>query len=396
MSLLSSFRARSAPENSAVQNTDTVAPAQKSGPLVALELSRRAAFTQTSYNALSRQGYRRNPIVYRCVRLIAESAASVPLIFEGETADIARALLSSATPHCPQGESRQSFFGQLQIAGSAYLEATLVDDQPVAIRNLRPDAVEIAHNARQQAIGWTVREGEGRARLLRVDPITHRSPLLAMHLFDPLEPDTGHGPLEACAQSVDIHNEGACWTKSLLDNSARPSGALVYKGPSGGERLTDTQFERLKEELETQHSGARQAGRPLLLEGGLDWKSMSMSPADMDFIQARREAAREIAFAFGVPPMLLGIPGDNTYSNYREANHAFWRDTILPLVTRFACVTQGWLIPWLGDGLVIRPNTDAIVALSSERDALWKRVGEASFLNDTERRALLGLEVRDE
>jgi HK97 family phage portal protein len=372
------------------------APARKSGPLVALELSRRSSFTAQSYSSLSRQGYRRNPIVYRCVRLIAESAASVPLIFEGDAAPRARALLTSASPHCPQGEARQSFFGQLQIAGSAYLEATLVDDQPVAIRNVRPDSVEVAKNARGQAMGWTVQEGEGRARLLRVDPVTHRSPMLAMHLFDPLEPDTGHGPLEACAQSVDIHNEGARWTKSLLDNSARPSGALIYKGPSGGERLTDNQFERLKDELETQHSGARQAGRPLLLEGGLDWKSMSMSPADMDFIQARREAAREIAFAFGVPPMLLGIPGDNTYSNYREANHAFWRDTVLPLVTRFACAAQGWLGAWMDDELNIRPDADSIVALNSERDALWKRVGEAEFLTDSERRAILGLEVRDE
>ena len=74
------------------------------------------------------------------------------------------------------------------------------------------------------------------------------------------------------------------------------------------DRLSDEQFERLKSELEGQHSGASRAGRPMVLEGGLDWKAMSLSPADMDFIAARREAAREIALAFGVPPMLLGIP----------------------------------------------------------------------------------------
>ncbi len=77
------------------------------------------------------------------------------------------------------------------------------------------------------------------------------------------------------------------------------------------------------------------AGRPLLLEGGLDWKTMSLSPKDMDFIEAKHVAAREIALAFGVPPMLLGIPGDNTYSNYPEANRTFWRP-VLPLVNRVA------------------------------------------------------------
>ena len=94
----------------------------------------------------------------------------------------------------------------------------------------------------------------------------------------------------------------------------------------------------MKAELEASFQGARtllarlrhDAGRPLLLEGGLDWKSMSMSPRDMDFLEAKHTAAREIALAIGVPPMLLGIPGDNTYSNMAEANRAFWRGLISP------------------------------------------------------------------
>ena len=96
--------------------------------------------------------------------------------------------------------------------------------------------------------------------------------------------------------------------------------------------LSDNQFERLKRELEDNYQGAVNAGRPLLLEGGLDWKAMSLSPKDMDFLDAKHNAAREIALCFGVPPMLLGIPGDNTYANYQEANRAFCRSTVLPLV----------------------------------------------------------------
>ena len=72
------------------------------------------------------------------------------------------------------------------------------------------------------------------------------------------------------------------------------------------------------------------------MEGGLDWKPLSLTPKDMDFIEAKNSAAREIALALGVPPMLLGIPGDNTYSNYQEAQRTFWRQTVLPLVTRTA------------------------------------------------------------
>ena len=132
-----------------------------------------------------------------------------------------------------------------------------------------------------------------------------------MKLFHPLNDHYGLSPIEAAASAVDIHNTASRWNKALLDNSARPSGALVYTARDGN--LTLEQYDRLKAELEQGFQGAAKAGRPLLLEGGLDWKSMSMSPKDMDFIEAKHVAAREIALALGVPPMLLGIPGDNTY-----------------------------------------------------------------------------------
>ena len=115
----------------------------------------------------------------------------------------------------------------------------------------------------------------------------------------------------------------ARWNKALLDNAARPSGALVY-APKDGGNLTDEQFERLKAELEDELPGRqRNAGRPLLLEGGLDWKAMACRPRTWTSSRRKHAAAREIALAFGVPPMLLGIPGDNTYANYQEANRAF-------------------------------------------------------------------------
>ena len=121
---------------------------------------------------------------------------------------------------------------------------------------------------------------------------------------------------------------------------------------------------------------------------------MAFSPKDMDFISAKHVAAREVALALGVPPMLLGIPGDNTYSNYAEANRSFWRQTILPLVTRTAKAISGWLGPAFdeGDSLELRPDLDAIEALSTEREALWERVRVADFLTINEKRAAVGYE----
>ena len=159
--------------------------------------------------------------------------------------------------------------------------------------------------------------------------------LLHLKLFHPLDDHLGFPPLAAAQVALDLSNAAASWNKALLDNSARPSGALVYQPKEGG-NLSPDQYERLKEELDEGYSGPMRAGRPLLLEGGLDWKAMGLSPKDMDFVEARNGAARDIALAFGVPPMLLGIPGDNTYANYQEANRAFYRLTVLPLLTRTA------------------------------------------------------------
>ena len=78
---------------------------------------------------------------------------------------------------------------------------------------------------------------------------------------------------------------------------------------------------------------------------------MAFSPKDLDFISAKHVAAREVALALGVPPMLLGIPGDSYYSNYAEANRSFWRQTILPLVTRTAKAISGWLGPAFDEAL---------------------------------------------
>lgn len=114
---------------------------------------------------------------------------------------------------------------------------------------------------------------------------------------------------------------------------------------------------------------------------------MSLSPRNMDFLNAKHAAAREIALAFGVPPMLLAIPGDNTYANYQEANRAFWRQSVL---ARIACALTNWLAPAFGEGLVLAADIDRVEALSSDRAALWERVSNATFLTVNEKRLATG------
>jgi phage portal protein BeeE len=89
--------------------------------------------------------------------------------------------------------------------------------------------------------------------------------------------------------------------------------------------------------------------------------------------------------------MLLGIPGDAAYANYQEANRAFYRLTVLPLATRVAASVSQWLAGFGGEVAELKPDLDQVPALSIERDNQWKRVSEAAFLSDVEKRNLLGL-----
>ena len=91
----------------------------------------------------------------------------------------------------------------------------------------------------------------------------------------------------------------------------------------------------------------------------------------------------------GVPPLLLGLPGDNTHANFQEANRAFWRQTLIPLVRRTQKSVETWLAPSF-PGARIEADLDGLDALAAERETEWRRVGAASFLSDDEKRAALG------
>ena len=364
--------------------------ASRAGALLALHSIGQARWTPRNVVDLTREGYERNAIVYRCVRMIAEAAASVPwTMFEGRTeitAHPALDLLGRPNPTDIGATLLEALFTNLMLFGNAFLESVVVDGAPRELYNLRPDRMSIIPGPNGWPAAFEYAVGGDRVRY----PVDGAgiSPILHLKLFHPLDDHYGFAPLKAAQVALDIHNAAGFWNKALLDNAARPSGALVYAGPAGSS-LSDEQFDRLKSELDENFSGSRNAGRPLLLEGGLDWKALSLTPKDMDFVEAKAIAAREIALAFGVPPLVLGVPGDNTYSNYQEAHRAFWRQTVIPLVSRTQKTFSAWLRPAFGD-FRFDYDIDRIEALAGERAAEWTRVGAADFLTVDEKREALG------
>src|SRR5205823_563793 len=109
---------------------------------------------------------------------------------------------------------------------------------------------------------------------------------------------------------------------------------------------------------------------------GLTWQAPSLTTADMEFMALKEGAARDIALAFGVPPVLVGLPGDATYANAREAGRALYRQTILPMAGRVLDALAGMLSDWLGP-VTLTVDTDQISELAEDRAALWQAVGVA-------------------
>ncbi len=370
------------------------AKASAVGPLTSGQ-GGRVAWTARDTVSLTRAGFLGNPMGFRVVRLIAEAAAALPLVLgdgaQRFTTHPVLALLARPNPVQGRAEFLEAVYAQILLGGNAYVEAVAPEGEaglPTELHVLRGDRISVVPGPDGWPAAYDYTVGSRRHRFAMTEAA---APICHIRAYHPLDDHYGLSPLEAAATAIDVHNSASRWSKALLDNAARPSGAIVFKGADGQARMTEEQFQRLQAEVEGHHMGARNAGRPMLLEGGLDWKPMGFSPSDMEFHKTKEAAAREICVAFGVPPMLAGVPGDATYANYQEANRAFYRLTVLPLAAKVLAALSAWLAGHGGGLVELSPDIDQIPALAVERDLHWRRIAEATFLTEAEKRVLLGL-----
>lgn len=345
---------------------------------------------------VSAESYKQNVIVYRCVNLIAQSASHVPWVVKKRRGNRLEkldhhqvySLLNKPNPMTAGADFATEIISSLLLFGNSYILAGGKNDiTPTSLYLLPAKQMEVILES-GSPVGYRYRHIKGE----NVYPIHKmKSSCRVLHLKNYHSSDAIYGLscLEAASMSIETHNQASRWNYSLLKNGARPSGALIMKDSDG--YLSDEQFERLKAQLYERYSGASNSGKPLLLEGGLDWREMSISPKDMDFIESKNAAAREIALAFGVPPQLLGIKGDNTYSNMQEARLGLWEETIIPLLDKVSNALTHWLANFYHEDLVIDFDRDAISALTDKRENLWSKIAASNFMTINEKRAYVGL-----
>lgn len=363
-----------------------------------------------TYTRLAKEGYGQNAVAYACANKIAATLASVEwqLFEQGGDGkperipdhDILK-LIENPNPMQSGMEFRQHLATYFALSGNGFVLGEGMDARgnaiPTGLALLSPGHVQVKPGRYHGMPGRYIYKPGNQEFAYEVDQLTGRSAVLQIKSFNPLDPLHGMSPMLPAALAIDQHNASCQWNYSLLKRGARPSGALLAKGTAEHPgQLTDEQYTRLKQSMEEEYSGEHNAGRPLLLEGNFEWQEMSHSPKDVDFLEGKNSAARDIALAFGVPPMLLGIPGDSTYSNMAEARLALYTDTVLPMLQVILGGFNRWLTPLYGDGLFLWYDPEMIEALEPLRKAKGERINAAAYLKTDEKREAMGYEPLDD
>jgi HK97 family phage portal protein len=350
-------------------------------------------YTPRDFAALAREATEGNPYVYRAIMLIAQSMAGIKwnlyqLDHTGERTQIEgdHPLLRLLTRRVNSEQGVGEFWEQLVAywltAGNVYVEYEAAGDA-AELWILRPDRMKVIPDAKNRVGGYVYTVG-GKEHKFDTEEV--------LHIKDVSMLDDWYGvsPIAVAARTVDMLNASTDWNTALMQNLGAPRGVLVT-----ATELGDKAYERLETAIGRKWTGKANAGRPPLLEGGVDWKRISLTPEEADWLKTRTHLGREIAMVLGVPPELLGDHENATYSNYQEARASFYTETVLPRMDRLRDALNRWLAVKFGEQLYIDYDRDDIEALAEDRAALWDRARDGwadGRLTLNEARKMVGLD----
>lgn len=358
-----------------------------------------AVWTPRRYDRLADEAFVRNAVGFRCTKLIAEAAASIPIMLMRGREELEEHklldLLAAPAPMIGGQQLLEAFFAYLLLEGNTYLEGVAPFDTrpPSELWALRPDRMKVVPGPRGLPQAFTY-EVNGQTTTWQADQITGRGPIYHLREFHPLNDWYGLSRAEPAAYGIDRHNEASKHNKALLQNGARPSGALIFKPVTvnGEARSAPPEvIEAAEKRLQEEHVDIARRGRPMALGGNIDWQEMGLSPRDMDFGDGKNDAARDICAGFGVPHELV-VPGGATYNNRAMARLELYESTVLPLFGRALQGLNMWLTPRYGDKLKLVADLDGIPALEPRRETKRKAATDlfkGGLLKRDEARAML-------
>lgn len=353
-----------------------------------------------NYENFAKETYLKNVIAFRAIDEVAKAVASVPWKFfrrtedgknrEEVTGEAFSELLRRANP----SESFSFFIlrviSYLVMCGNAFVERVTIETGPNKgqVRELyvlRPD--RFTFETSNGSLSKYIYKVGADKKVWDVDMLTGQADVLHLKTFHPLNDWWGAAATESAAREIDTSNAAVEWNKSILDQQGRPGMIFTLVG-----NISPKTFDELERKL-AERSGPYGAGKDLIITGekGTTAQPYGWSPTDMDFSEGEHRLMRKTAIAYGVPPMILGILGEATFANYKEARLSFWETTVSWWLNYIRGEFNNWLFP-KGSDLFVDYVLDNVPALSIKRDALWERAQKSDFLRLNEKREMVGLE----
>lgn len=313
------------------------------------------------------EGYQANGWVYRAVSLISGAASSVPWVVFGPENELlwdhpVSKLLRSPNKHWTRQGFIEVIADWIALSGNAYIKQVKVGNRTAELWPVSPDRIAPIPSADPSLFidGYEELSEKGVKR--RSVDFTPEN-VIHIKLIDPSNPYRGISPLGAAARAVDVDNAQQEWNASTMQNRGVPDGIFSFKQPIDG-----TQAQSLTERIKERWSGAKNARKPLVLGSDAHYQRLSLSPAEMDFLESRKMNREEIFIIFGVPPQLGGSQDASTYNNFATANRIFWETTVIPLLDKIRDALQLALAADLAPGLTIGPDLSNVRALQESED----------------------------
>ncbi len=344
--------------------------------------------------------YAKIDIVYACIDMIARNAGQVEFsLFSagagGEEKEIFDHDLLTLLNNPNSEQSRSDFIysavAYQLMAGNTYINANvgLANDddftaKPVELWNFRSDRMKVIIG--DKGVSGYQYKANG-TRTWTADKISGKSNILHWKTFNPTDDFSGLAPMQAARRNIEIYEATLDWNKGFLDNGACPSSVIFWKGEG---KPSENVINELKKQVNQKYSGSKNARKNMVLPGNFEWKDMSLSPKDMDFLKAKETTIKDIARVFKVNPILVNIGGDATFSNMGEAKLDLWDSAVIPQAKSLVENLNRFLVPRYDRNLRIKLNLSNITALEPRRQAMWERANTADYLTINEKRSMVG------
>lgn len=333
-------------------------------------------------------------VAYRCVSYIAANLASVDLlVLAGEEPDdndpIAQ-LWNTGTPGAAYSARvvKEVMYARAELTGEAFAFIDRGETSSGPARGVHPiyDPVEVltrkvdTFGLIEEVTGYIVRKGGQRIPLLPAEVLWLRYP-------HPTERWGALAPWKAALYANETDAYARAWQRGEFRNGARPSMVI------GLGQLTEEQHASTVAAYTSKIAGAGNAGKSLLVSSPIPPKveHLSLTPAEMSYLETRVRSAEEVMLAFGLRKDVLY--GESTYENQRAAKTAAWTETLLPKLDVMAGELDRQLIPEPGRSAAW--DLSEVDALRESEDAVIKRANELAVSDIAlldEARAMVGLD----